>query len=53
MCGLNHIAFVCMAFSATVIVPASACDLETTTTQQGAMVAAPYIGKLFTLDLDR
>ncbi|KAI8421221.1 hypothetical protein MSG28_008284 [Choristoneura fumiferana] len=44
--GMVIISYVTVAFSSTILVPASACDLETTSAQQGAMVAAPVVGNV-------
>ncbi|XP_038221676.1 synaptic vesicle 2-related protein-like [Zerene cesonia] len=42
--GLITIAFVTVSYSTTIIVPASACELETTVTQRGLLAAGPIVG---------
>lgn len=44
--GLIIISFACIAYGTTILVPASACELGTTTAQQGMLAAAPFMGKL-------
>ncbi|CAG9787449.1 unnamed protein product [Diatraea saccharalis] len=44
--GFIIITFVFISYGSTIIVPTSACELETTTTQQGMLAAAPVIGLL-------
>ncbi|KAM3956304.1 synaptic vesicle 2-related protein [Aphomia sociella] len=44
--GLVIISFACIAYGGTIIVPASACELETTSAQQGLLVSAPLIGSI-------
>ncbi|XP_026498457.2 synaptic vesicle 2-related protein-like [Vanessa tameamea] len=42
--GLVVIALVCTAYGNTIIIPTSACELETTTAQRGILAAAPVVG---------
>ncbi|KAI8421222.1 hypothetical protein MSG28_008285 [Choristoneura fumiferana] len=42
--GLSTISFVTLAYCSSIIVPTSACELETTTAQQGLVVAVPIAG---------
>ncbi|CAG9580136.1 unnamed protein product [Danaus chrysippus] len=44
--GLIIISLVCIAYASTIIVPASACELETTTSQKGLLAAVPVIALL-------
>ncbi|XP_059054537.1 putative transporter svop-1 [Achroia grisella] len=44
--GLVIISFACIVFSSTIIVPSSACELETTGVQQGLLASAPIIGTI-------
>ncbi|CAG9135969.1 unnamed protein product [Plutella xylostella] len=44
--GLAIVSFGVVAFSSTVVVPASACELGTTRAQQGVLAAAPVIGSI-------
>lgn len=43
--GLSTISFVTLAYCSSIIVPTSACELETTTAQQGLVIAVPIAGK--------
>ncbi|XP_053605975.1 uncharacterized protein LOC128672698 [Plodia interpunctella] len=45
LAGLVIISFGCIVYGSTIIVPSSACELETTPTQQGLLASAPIIGK--------
>ncbi|XP_068627096.1 putative transporter SVOPL [Battus philenor] len=42
--GFLVIAFVCIVYGITIIIPASACELETTNAQQGYIAAGPVVG---------
>ncbi|XP_050349463.1 synaptic vesicle 2-related protein-like isoform X2 [Nymphalis io] len=42
--GLVVIAVVCTAYGNTIIVPTSACELQTTTAQRGVLAAVPVVG---------
>ncbi|KPI99494.1 Synaptic vesicle 2-related protein [Papilio xuthus] len=42
--GFIIIAYACIAFGTTIIIPASACELETTNAQQGLIAAGPLVG---------
>ncbi|CAH2040157.1 unnamed protein product, partial [Iphiclides podalirius] len=42
--GFTIIAYVCIAFGSTIIIPASACELNTTNSQQGYIAAGPLVG---------
>ncbi|XP_045496506.1 synaptic vesicle 2-related protein-like [Colias croceus] len=42
--GLITIAFVTVSYCTTIIIPASACELETTVTQRGLLAAGPVVG---------
>ncbi|XP_026727173.1 solute carrier family 22 member 6-like [Trichoplusia ni] len=44
--GITIISFVCIVFSSTIIVPTSACELGTTSSQQGLLAAGPVVGSL-------
>ncbi|KAL0831770.1 hypothetical protein ABMA28_001309 [Loxostege sticticalis] len=44
MTGLAIIAFACISYSTTFILPTSACELATTVAQQGVIAAAPVVG---------
>ncbi|KPJ14130.1 Synaptic vesicle 2-related protein [Papilio machaon] len=44
--GFIIIAYVCIAFGTTIIIPASACELETTNAQQGLIASGPLVGVL-------
>ncbi|KAI8421227.1 hypothetical protein MSG28_008289 [Choristoneura fumiferana] len=44
LAGFAIIAMSCLVYGATFIVPASACELQTTGAQQGLLVAAPVVG---------
>lgn len=44
LAGSAIIAMACLVYGATFIVPASACELQTTGAQQGLLVAAPVVG---------
>ncbi|XP_045767301.1 putative transporter svop-1 [Maniola jurtina] len=44
LAGMIVIALVCTAFGTNIIVPTSACELGTTTTQRGMLAGAPVIG---------
>ncbi|XP_063540124.1 solute carrier family 22 member 11-like [Cydia strobilella] len=41
LAGASTISFVALIYGSTIIVPASACELETTTAQQGLVVGVP------------
>lgn len=43
--GAVVVSFACVAYSNTIIVPTSACELGSTSTQQGLMASVPMIGK--------
>ncbi|KAI8421223.1 hypothetical protein MSG28_008286 [Choristoneura fumiferana] len=42
--GLAIISMACLVYGSTIVVPASACELQTTGSQRGILVAAPVIG---------
>ncbi|XP_013137725.1 PREDICTED: putative transporter ZK637.1 [Papilio polytes] len=42
--GFIIIAYACIAFGTTIIIPASACELGTTSAQQGLIAAGPLVG---------
>ncbi|XP_049871232.1 synaptic vesicle 2-related protein-like [Pectinophora gossypiella] len=42
--GLSIISYVFVIYSSTIIVPTSACELQTTSAQQGLLVAGPLVG---------
>ncbi|CAK1543796.1 unnamed protein product [Leptosia nina] len=42
--GVNTVAYVCLAYSSTILLPASACELQTTGSQKGFLAAGPVIG---------
>ncbi|RVE44303.1 hypothetical protein evm_011027 [Chilo suppressalis] len=42
--GVVIISFVCIFYSSTIVVPVSACQLNTTGAQQGMLVAGPIVG---------
>ncbi|XP_072949755.1 synaptic vesicle 2-related protein-like [Epargyreus clarus] len=42
--GFAIISFGCIAYGTTIIIPTSACELGTTTAQQGFLAAAPLVG---------
>ncbi|XP_061704336.1 putative transporter svop-1 [Cydia pomonella] len=42
--GVAIISMACLVYGTTIIVPASACELQTTRAQQGLLVAAPVVG---------
>ncbi|CAH2085861.1 unnamed protein product [Euphydryas editha] len=42
--GLTVISLVCTAYGNTIIIPASACELMTTSAQRGLLAAAPVVG---------
>ncbi|CAF4817446.1 unnamed protein product [Pieris macdunnoughi] len=42
--GVNTIAYACITYGTTIIVPSSACELHTTSTQRGLLAAGPIIG---------
>ncbi|XP_063548029.1 solute carrier family 22 member 13-like [Cydia strobilella] len=44
LAGIGTIAFVALTFGSTIIVPASACELATTSAQQGLLIAVPVLG---------
>ncbi|KAL0831768.1 hypothetical protein ABMA28_001307 [Loxostege sticticalis] len=44
--GFLIIAFACVGFSSMFLIPTSACELETTTAQQGLLAAGPIVGLL-------
>ncbi|XP_023940985.1 putative transporter svop-1 [Bicyclus anynana] len=44
MAGFIVIALVCIAFSTTIIIPTSACELGTTSSQRGILAGAPVVG---------
>ncbi|XP_026330341.1 putative transporter svop-1 [Hyposmocoma kahamanoa] len=44
--GLCIISYACVVYGGTFIVPASACELGTTTSQQGILVAGPVLGTI-------
>jgi hypothetical protein len=46
LCGVSIIAFVCIFYSVIFVVPISACELATTSAQQGMLVAGPTVGLL-------
>ncbi|XP_063547963.1 putative transporter svop-1 isoform X2 [Cydia strobilella] len=48
VCGIMIVAMAFESLSVSYLVPASACELETTTLQQGLMAAVPIIGILAT-----
>ncbi|GBP21558.1 hypothetical protein EVAR_9741_1 [Eumeta japonica] len=47
LCGMNIVSFVFVAYNTSVLVPASACELETTGAQQGLLAAGPVVGTVF------
>ncbi|XP_049870520.1 putative transporter SVOPL [Pectinophora gossypiella] len=44
--GVSIISYACMVYSSTIIVPTSACELGTTHSQQGLLVAGPLVGAI-------
>lgn len=46
LAGLAIISFAFIAYGSTILIPASACELETTSGQQGALAAAPVVGAI-------
>ncbi|XP_037975912.2 organic cation/carnitine transporter 7 [Plutella xylostella] len=44
--GAVVVSFACVAYSNTIIVPTSACELGSTSTQQGLMASVPMIGSI-------
>lgn len=46
LAGLVIISFGCIGYASTIIVPASACELETTGAQQGLLASSPIIGNI-------
>ncbi|XP_013192893.1 arabinose-proton symporter [Amyelois transitella] len=46
LAGLVIISFACIVYGSTIIVPSSACELETTAAQQGLLASAPIIGTI-------
>ncbi|CAG9787447.1 unnamed protein product [Diatraea saccharalis] len=44
--GIVIISFACIFYSSTIIVPVSACELDTTSAQQGILVAGPIVGAI-------
>ncbi|XP_063893868.1 synaptic vesicle 2-related protein [Helicoverpa armigera] len=44
LAGFAIISFACVVYASTIIVPSSACELETTTSQQGLLAAGPVVG---------
>ncbi|KAM3956302.1 synaptic vesicle 2-related protein-like [Aphomia sociella] len=44
--GFVVVSFCCIVYSPTILVPTSACELKTTSAQQGFMAAAPLVGTI-------
>ncbi|XP_052758131.1 synaptic vesicle 2-related protein-like isoform X2 [Galleria mellonella] len=44
--GLVIVSYGCIGYGSTIIVPSSACELNTTSAQQGLLVSAPIIGAI-------
>ncbi|XP_028026289.1 synaptic vesicle 2-related protein-like [Bombyx mandarina] len=44
--GVSIISFVCIGYSSTILVPTSACELQTTSSQQGILAAGPVVGTI-------
>uniref|UniRef100_A0A2A4JLT5 Major facilitator superfamily (MFS) profile domain-containing protein n=1 Tax=Heliothis virescens TaxID=7102 RepID=A0A2A4JLT5_HELVI len=44
LAGFTIISFACVVYASTIIVPSSACELATTTSQQGLLAAGPVVG---------
>ncbi|XP_063893937.1 putative transporter SVOPL [Helicoverpa armigera] len=44
--GIAVIAYVSIAYASTIIVPTSACELETTISQQGLLASGPTVGSM-------
>ncbi|XP_047025983.1 putative transporter svop-1 [Helicoverpa zea] len=44
--GVSVISFVCICYCSTIIVPTSACELETTISQQGLLASGPTVGSM-------
>ncbi|XP_039750875.1 putative transporter svop-1 [Pararge aegeria] len=44
LAGCIVLALVCIAFGTTIIIPTSACELGTTSSQRGILAAAPVVG---------
>jgi hypothetical protein len=46
LAGVSTVSFVALMYGSTIIVPTSACELDTTGAQQGLLVGVPVAGKL-------
>ncbi|CAK1579067.1 unnamed protein product [Parnassius mnemosyne] len=46
LAGFITIAYMCVCYATTIIIPASACELGTTTSQQGYIASGPRFGEI-------